>query len=81
MIRRSVSAAALAAQNMEMAAIAQGLGVLYNGFLVYATGMNPDARAWLDIGDKPVQVCMLAGTPRVAYKRTAPRKAADVRWL
>ncbi len=72
--------AALAAQNMEMAAVAQGLGVLYNGFLVYATNMNTSAREWLDIKDKPVQVCMLAGYPRVTYKRTAPRRAADVRW-
>ncbi len=72
--------AALAAQNMEMAAVAQGLGVLYNGFLVYATNMNPSARERLDIQDRPVQVCMLAGYPRVAYRRTAPRRAADVRW-
>ncbi len=72
--------AALAAQNMEMAAVAQGLGVLYNGFLVYATNMNAAAREWLDIKDKPAQVCMLAGYPRVIYKRTAPRRAADVRW-
>ena len=72
--------AALAAQNMEMAAVAQGLGVLYNGFLVYATNMNAVAREWLDIKDKPVQVCMLAGYPSVTYKRTAPRRAADARW-
>ncbi len=72
--------AAMAAQNMEMAAVAQGLGVLYNGFLVYATNMNAAAREWLDIQDKPVQVCMLAGYPRVIYKRTAPRRAADARW-
>ncbi len=72
--------AALAAQNMEMAAVALGLGVLYNGFLVYATNMNAAAREWLDIKDKPVQVCMLAGYPRVTYKRTAPRRSADVRW-
>ena len=73
--------AALAAQNMEMAAVAQGLGMLYNGFLTFATNMNPTAREWLDISDKPVQVCMLAGYPRVTYERTAPRKPADVRWL
>ena len=73
--------AALAAQNMELAAVAQGLGMLYNGFLVFATNMNPAAREWLDISDIPVQVCMLAGYPSVTYKRTAPRKPADVRWL
>jgi nitroreductase/NAD-dependent dihydropyrimidine dehydrogenase PreA subunit len=72
--------AALAAQNMELIAISQGLGVLYNGFLVYATNMLPTVRDWLDIQDKPVQVCMLVGYPRVSYMRTAPRRAADVRW-
>jgi hypothetical protein len=73
--------AALAAQNMELAAVSQGLGILYNGFLTFATNMNPAAREWLDIADKPVQVCMLAGYPRVSYARTAPRRAADARWL
>lgn len=72
--------AALAAQNMEMAAIAQGLGVLYNGYLARATDMNHAAREWLDLQDKPVAVCMLAGYPQRLYKRTAPRRKADVRW-
>ncbi len=72
--------AALAAQNMEMAAIAQGLGALYNGFLAYATAMNPAAREWLDIQDLPIAVCILLGYPYVSYQRTAPRRIADVRW-
>lgn len=72
--------AALAAQNMEMAAISQGLGVLYNGFLVYAAQLNPAACEWLDVQKKPIAVCMLLGYPKVAYRRSAPRKAADVRW-
>jgi nitroreductase len=73
--------AALAAQNMEMAAIAQGLGVLFNGFLVYAASMNPAACEWLEVKNKPIAVCMLMGYPRVTYQRTAPRREADVRWL
>jgi nitroreductase len=72
--------AALAAQNMEHMAIAQGLGVLYDGFLVGAANLLETVREWLDTGDKPVQVCMLAGYPRVEYRRTAPRKPADIRW-
>ncbi len=72
--------AALAAQNMEMAAVSQGLGMLYNGFLVRLAAGNPAALDWLDLKDKPVQVCMLVGYPRVTYQRTAPRRAADVRW-
>lgn len=71
--------AALAAQNMEMAAISQGLGVLYDGFLVMAS-KNPAICEWLDIQDKPVAVCMLVGYPQKSYKRTAPRRTADVRW-
>jgi nitroreductase len=73
--------AGLAAQNAELAAIAQGLGVLYNGFLKTAANNNPAACEWLGIEDKPVQVCMLVGYPKVKYQRTAPRRAADVRWL
>ncbi len=72
--------AALAAQNMELMAVSQELGILYNGFLVYAANMLPDVREWLDVQDKPVQVCMLAGYPRVTYRRTAPRRTADARW-
>jgi nitroreductase/NAD-dependent dihydropyrimidine dehydrogenase PreA subunit len=72
--------AGLAAQNMELAAVAQGLGMLYNGFLVYAASLNPAALEWLDVTDKPVQVCMLVGYPDVTYERTAPRREADVRW-
>lgn len=72
--------AAMAAQNMELTAIAQGLGVMYNGYLAYVSDANPVARQWLDVKEKPVQICMLAGYPSVSYERTAPRKMADVRW-
>ena len=70
----------LAAQNMELAAISQGLGVMYNGYLSDATSINKEACDWLDLEDKKVQICMLLGYPDVAYKRTAPRRKADVRW-
>lgn len=72
--------AALAAQNIELAAVAQGLGVMYNGYLVGATNMNEKARKWLDIEDKPAAVSMIIGYPGVKYQRSAPRKEADVRW-
>ena len=70
----------LQAQNMELAAISQGLGVLYNGYLSDATNSNREACEWLDLEEKKVQICMLIGYPDVAYQRTAPRKEADVRW-
>ncbi|MBR4878660.1 MAG: nitroreductase family protein [Clostridia bacterium] len=72
--------AALAAQNIELAAVSMGLGVMYNGYVVGATNMNPEALKWLDMEDKPAAVCMLLGYPSVEYKRSAPRKEADVRW-
>lgn len=70
----------LAAQSMEMMAVSQGLGVLYNGFLQRATPLNPEVCSWLGMSDSPIQACMLVGYPDVTYKRTAPRKPADVIW-
>ncbi len=72
--------AALAAQNMELMALSLGIGALYNGFLVYAANESPEAQAWLGTQDKPIQICMLMGYPRVSYRRSAPRKPADVSW-
>lgn len=72
--------AGLAAQNMEMIAVSQGLGILYNGFLQRSTPLNPEACKWLGMSDSPIQACMLVGYPEVTYKRTVPRKTADVIW-
>lgn len=33
-----------------------------------------------DMADKKSYVCMLLGYPAVQYKRTAPRKPADMIW-
>jgi len=76
----SVVDAALAAQNMELAAISQGLGVFYNGYLVWATSMNSVATEMLDLQNKQIAVCMMVGYPKVKYQRTAPRRKADVVW-
>lgn len=74
--------AGLAAQNMELAAVAQGLGVLYNGFLQRATQESDEARKWLEVNEeKPIAMCLLLGYPRIKYRRTAPRKKADITWL
>lgn len=70
----------LAAQNIEMMAVAEGLGVLYNGFMVRAIRQNPEAADWLGLSGKTVCCCLLAGYPDVVYRRTAPRKTADVIW-
>lgn len=70
--------AGLAAQNMELAAVAQGLGVMYNGYMTRAANMVPGALKWLQTEGRTVAACMLAGYPDVRYLRTAPRKRADV---
>lgn len=70
--------AGLSAQNMELAAVTQGLGTLYNGYLLRAAQTNPAVLSWLNTEDKPLAVCMLLGYPAVTYLRTAPRKEADI---
>ena len=72
--------AGLAAQNIELMATAQGLGVLYNGFLNYTIELTAELKQWLGLADKKSYVCMLLGYPAVQYKRTAPRKLADMIW-
>ena len=73
--------AGLAAQNMELAIVSQGLGALYNGFLVRSTMLSEDAKEMLHLDGKPLAVNMLLGYPDVGYISTAPRKKADVVWL
>lgn len=72
--------AGMASQSMELAAVAQGLGMLYNGFLRRAASFVPGAAQWLGAKDKPFAACMLLGYPATRYGRTAPRRAADVIW-
>lgn len=70
----------LAASNMEHMAVAEGAGVLYSGYMIRVLKVSPVLRRWLGIGDKPVSCCMLLGYPAVSYRRTAPRKKADIIW-
>lgn len=70
--------AGLAAQNIELMAVAQGLGVQYNGFLQRLVDQSPEVKAWLGASGKAIKACMLLGYPGVKYQRTAPRRAAQV---
>lgn len=72
--------AGLAAQNMEMMAVAEGLGVLHNGYLARIVEENEEVKKWLGMEGKPVKACMLMGYPAVKYVKTAPRKAPQVVW-
>lgn len=69
--------AGLAAQNMELVAASLGLGMLYDGYLCRAADELPAVKAFLEAGEKPLQVCMLLGYPALSYPRTAPRLPGD----
>lgn len=72
--------AGLAAANMEHMAVAEKMGVLYSGYLQRIIEASPELKQWLGIEELPVGCCMLLGYPAVTYKRTAPRKQADIIW-
>lgn len=70
----------LAAANIENMAVAEGLGALYSGYMMRVIADNAVLREWLGIGEKRVSACMLIGYPAVSYRRTAPRREADIIW-
>lgn len=70
--------AGLSAQNMELMAVASGLGALYNGYLARIANENEALKDWLGISDKTIKACMLLGYPNVKYERTAPRRKANI---
>ena len=72
--------AGLAAQNVETMANAMGMGALYNGYLARISDANVELKKWLGIEDKTIKACLLLGYPDRTYRRTAPRKAANVIW-
>ena len=73
--------AGLAAQCMELVGCSLGLGFMYNGYLTRISSRLPRVREFLGIGEEQIQMCMLAGYPKVRYRRTAPKKTPQVRWL
>lgn len=71
----------LAMTSMELMAQAQGVGVLYSGFLQRIILDTPKAMEFLGLdGTKTLGTVMLFGMPDVKYLRTAPRKKANVTW-
>ena len=73
---------ALAASNMELAAQAHGLGVLYSGFFALAAKLSPALRRELGLArGRKVVTALVVGHPVVTYRRTAPKEPADVRFL
>lgn len=71
----------LAMTSMELMAQAQGVGVLYSGFLQRIILDTPKALEFLGLdGTKTLGTVMLFGMPAVKYQRTAPRKKVNVTW-
>lgn len=79
--RDSVNAS-LASSYMELMAESLGLGVLYSGFFIACSRINPKIRMMLKLpkGHKAV-TCMIIGYPDVKYKRIAPRRPLKVKEL
>ncbi len=73
---------ALASSTMELMANAQGLGVLFSGFIVKAIQNSQEIKRKLKITDtKQCISCMLIGYPKVTYRRTVPRKVVEALWI
>ena len=70
----------LAASNIENMAVAEGAGVLYSGYMMRMLQESSTLKKWLEIGDRHISCCMLLGYPRMTYRRTAPRRKADIIW-
>jgi nitroreductase/Pyruvate/2-oxoacid:ferredoxin oxidoreductase delta subunit len=72
---------ALASSRMELMANALGLGNLFSGFFVRASRDNKEILDFLEVKEgQHVVTCMVIGYPDVDYKRTVPRKSADITW-
>lgn len=72
---------ALAAQNMEFAAEANGLGVLFSGYFTAAVNHSRKLKKALGIpkGKKAVTTLVL-GYPKVKYLRSVPRNKVSVQY-
>ena len=71
----------LAAMSMELMAEALGLGTVYVGLFTRPANLNKKLLKSLGLGEEEkIAVCLAIGYPKVQYRRTAPRKAANVVW-
>lgn len=70
--------AGLAAQNVATMAAALGMGTLFNGYLARISELNKPLKNWLGAADTKIKACLLLGYPDRQYRRTAPRKPANL---
>ena len=73
--------ASIAASNMELQAASLGLGALYVGFFTRLATRNGCLRTYLGLAEEAqVVTCLAIGYPAVQYRRTVPRKPAQINW-
>mgnify|MGYP002112123639 CR=1 FL=1 len=73
---------ALAAQNMEFVAEANGLGVLYSGFFSMAANHSRQIKRILELPKgKKVITTLVLGYPKVKYQRSVQREKSDIKFL
>ncbi len=65
---------------MELVACANGLGVLYSGFITRGADNEKTKIAIGVPAEKEILLALLIGYPDVHYKRSAPRKKAEIIW-
>lgn len=71
----------LASSNMELMINALKLGTFFSGFIQIAAKDNQEMLDFLKIKNKKIAACLVLGYPDVTYKRTTPKKEADITWL
>ena len=70
----------LASSSIELMANAEGLGILFSGFIERSIKNSDKVKKFLGISKKEVISCMLMGYPDVTFKRTVPRKKTAISW-
>ena len=74
--------ASIASANMELMAVSEGLGVLYVGIFIRLLEHSEKLRSYLGMSaDDTAVTCLSIGYPAVEYRRSAPKKTANVRWI
>lgn len=72
----------LASANMANMIEALGLGTFFSGFSAVAIQNDAKLAEFLGLEDsKNLISCIVLGHPDVKYKRTTPRKKADINWI
>ncbi len=71
--------AAAAASYAELLAPSLGLGCLYSGYFTVCAANSPEIQSTLGLRDgERVVRCLVTGSPKLSFRRTVPRKPADV---